>query len=104
MQAHTVQILAATLRADSTIAPAERNRFLKIIRGEIPALTSEHSNGHLTPRVYSRSQAAELLGGRTTRFVDLLCRKGLLKKFTAPGSQRSIGITSASLEAFISEI
>jgi hypothetical protein len=99
MQVITLNILNATLRADASITAAERNRILKIARnGES---TETEKNGHEPSRIYSRAEAAKLLGDKTTRFVDLLCRRGLLKKFTAPGSQRAIGITSASLESFI---
>ena len=103
MQAHTVSILAATLKADSTIAPAERTRLLKMIRGE-PMPASDDNGKRQPPRIFSRQRAAELLGDKTPRFVDLLCRRGLLKKFTPKGNQRAIGICGESLHAFISGI
>lgn len=100
MQDATLQILNAALKADATVTSDRRSKILKLARnGEAESV--QNGNFHSTPRIYSINQAAEMLGGRTPRFVHLLCRKGLLKKLTAPGSQRSIGITSTSLEAFI---
>ena len=100
MQESTAKILEATLKADATIAAAERNKILKIARGEsIPAAVQ--NGNEQTPRIYSRAEAAKLLGGRTTRFVDQLCKRGLLKKFTPKGSQRAIGISGNSLNAFL---
>jgi hypothetical protein len=101
MQDSTLKIVEVTLRADSTIQGAERNRLLKLARNGESAEPGKNSNDHSTPRIFSREQAAELLGGRTTRFVDGLCRKGFLKKFTMPGGKRAIGVTSTSLENFL---
>jgi hypothetical protein len=99
MQDHTLQILAATLKADSTIGPAERTRLLKTIRGEpTPApVQVDHES-----RIYSRKQTAELLGGRTTRYVSQLVKRGLLTRFLPRGNKRAIGITGESLRQFIS--
>ena len=100
MNDSTVKILDVTLRADSSVTPAERNRILKVIRGE-PMPAPPDGNGNRQPRIFSRAECAKLLGGKSARFIDLLCRKNLLKKFIAPGCQRSIGVTSASLEKFL---
>jgi hypothetical protein len=96
----TLKILDATLKADASITAADRNRFLKLARkGE--AAEPEKNNGHEPPRIYSRAEAAQLLGGRTTRFVDLLTRRGLLRKFIPKGNKRAIGVCGESLHAFI---
>jgi hypothetical protein len=100
MQSSTEKILEAALKADLTIGTAERNRILKLARNGDAAAPVESSNGH-APRIYSREQAAEIIGGRTTRFIDQLCRRGLLKKFTPKGNQRAIGICGESLHQFI---
>lgn len=100
MQDTTLKILDATLKADASIAPAERNRILKIARnGE--TVPFQNSDRH-APRIYSRTEAAKLLGDKTPRYIDLLCKRGLLKKFTPKGNQRAIGICGESLHAFIS--
>jgi hypothetical protein len=99
VQTHTIEILTATLKADNTIAESERRKILKLVRGE-PTPAPE-GNGNSRTRIYSRAECAKLLGDKTPRFIDLLCRKGLLQKFTARGSQRSIGVTSESLEKFL---
>ncbi|MGD0351614.1 MAG: hypothetical protein ABSB84_15070 [Verrucomicrobiota bacterium] len=103
MQLHTVEILTATLKADNTIADNERKKILKVIRGE-PLPASDDGNGkHPQQKIYSREQVAEQLGGRTTRFVDKLCRAGLLEKFRPRGHRRAIGITAKSLSQFLTE-
>jgi hypothetical protein len=101
MQTHTVQILDATLRADSTVTSDQRGKILKLARGEAaqPA-TAQNDNGH-EPRIFSRAEAAKLLGDKSCRYVDQLCRRGLLKKFMPRGNFRAIGITGESLRAFI---
>jgi len=101
MQAHTVQILAATLRADSTVTSGQRSKILKLARGEeAQSATAQNGNRH-EPRIYSREQAAQLLGDRTPRYVDQLCKRGLLKKFTPKGNERAIGITAESFNEFL---
>ena len=98
MQTHTITILETTVRTDNTVSATQRKKILDASRGETaPALDG---NRH-PPRIYSREEAAKLLGDRSTRFVDLLCRRGLLKKFTPKGNQRSIGITAESFNRFI---
>jgi hypothetical protein len=72
---------------------------LKLARGQ-PAEPVQQ-NGHAPPRIYSREQAAELLGNKTTRYIDLLTRKGLLQKFVPRGNIRAIGVTGQSLHQFI---
>jgi hypothetical protein len=99
MQTHTITILETTLRTDSTVSAAQRKQILDAARGE-PSPAPD-GNGIREPRIYSRAEAAKLLGDRSTRFVDLLCRRGLLEKFTPKGNQRSIGITAESFKRFI---
>ena len=79
----TIIALEAILKADHTVSLLERKKILALARGENVAFarTKNEPNCPAPPRIYSRSQAAELLGGKTTRYVDLLCRRGLLKKF-----------------------
>jgi hypothetical protein len=100
MQESTAKILEATLKADASITPAERNKILKLARGESIPAPVQNGNDY-SPRIYSRAEAAKLVGDKTTRFVDLLCRRGLLKKFTPKGNRRAIGVTSESLHSFI---
>jgi len=100
MQHTTLKIFDAAIRADSTIAPAEHRRILRLICGEAPSAPAQNGNGH-EPRIYSREEAAKLLGDKTPRFIDLLCRRGLLKKFTPRGNRRAIGVCGESLRAFI---
>jgi hypothetical protein len=103
MQLGTLKILEITLKSDSTVATAERNRILKIARNGAlagPETENGHGNNH-EPRIFSREEAAKMVGDKTTRFVDLLARRGLLKKFTPKGNKRAIGICGESLRAFI---
>ena len=100
MNDSTLKILDATLRADSSITAAERNRILKLARkGE--AVELEKNNGHQPPRIYSREETAKILGSKTPRYIDQLCKRGLLKKFIPKGNKRAIGISSESLHGFI---
>ena|ERR1039458_8655509 len=100
MQDSTLKILDATLKADESITPAERCRFLKLARGE-PNVAPVHNGNSSEPRLYSRAKAAQLLGDRTPRYVDKLAQRGLLKKLTPRGNQRAIGICGDSLRQFI---
>ena len=101
MNDSTVKILDVTLRADSSVTPAERNRILKVIRGGELLPVPNGNSTNQPPKIYSRTEAARLLGQKSTRYIDLLTRKKLLQKFTAPGSRRAIGVTSQSLEKFL---
>jgi hypothetical protein len=100
MQDTTLKILDATLKSDSTISAAARSRILKLARND-EAAPVQNGIGYSTPRIYSRAEAAAMVGNKTTRFVDLLCRRGNLKRFVPKGNIRSIGITGESLHAFI---
>jgi hypothetical protein len=103
MTVQTLSILDAALKADASVTAAQRSRILKVARaaeGE-PGPEQKSDNGNSPPRIYSRTQAAEMLGGKTTRYVSQLVTRGLLKKFLPRGNKRAIGITSESLNAFI---
>ena len=98
MKTQTIKIFESVMLADDTIAPAERRRILKLVQnGDNDAVQNEHQP---EPRIYPREQAAKLIG-RTPRFIDLLAKRGLLKKITPPGNVRSIGVSGDSLRAFI---
>ena len=96
----TIKILEVTLKSDASVSPIQRNKILKLARNEIADAPDEKRSG-IEPKIYSRAEAAKLLGDKTTRFVDLLCRRGLLNKFTPPGNRRAIGISGESLRAFV---
>jgi len=98
MQDSTLKIIDTTLRMDGSVTPALRRRVLAIAGG---ASEPVPQNGNDQPRIFSRFEAAKLLGGRSLRYIDLLCRRGLLQRFTPKGNQRAIGVTSQSLHAFI---
>ena len=98
MQVHVLEIISTALQADNTVSPAERKKFLRQLRGE-PA--PDGNGNRQPPRIFSREQAAELLGNKTVRYVDKLCRAGHLEKFTPKGNQRSIGVTAESFNRFL---
>jgi hypothetical protein len=100
MQVHVLEIISTALQADNTVSPAERKIFLRQLRGEPVPAPDGKSNSH-EPRIYSRTGAAKLLGDKSCRYIDLLCRRGLLEKFTPKGNQRSIGVTAESLNRFL---
>jgi hypothetical protein len=100
MQTNTITVLETLLKTDNTVSPVERRMILKMARGEsAPALT-QNGSGH-APRIFSRAEAAKLLGDKTPRFIDLLVQRGLLQRFVPPGNKRGIGVTSTSLHQFL---
>ena len=100
MNEQTEKLLEMTLRSDKTITPAARSRILKLITRNGEAEPVQNGNGH-TPKIYSREQAAQLLGDKTERYIDQLCKRGLLHKFIPPGNVRAIGVTANSLNQFL---
>ena len=87
----------------ATVTSGQRSKILKLARGEEPQSAAvQNSNSHV-PRIYSREETAKMLGNRSLRYVDQLCRRGLLQKFTPKGNQRAIGVHSESLMAFIAQ-
>jgi hypothetical protein len=95
-----LKVLDSLLKTDETVTSGQRSKILKLARGEpVPALDG-NGNRH-EPRIYSREEAAKMLGNKSTRFVDLLTRRGLLKKIIPKGNVRAIGICGESLHAFI---
>jgi hypothetical protein len=97
----TLKIMDAALKADASTTAAQRSKILRLARNGESAEPEKNGNGHEPPRIYSREQAAAMVGGRTTRYIDQLCKRGLLQKFTPRGNQRAIGVTGESLTAFI---
>ena len=97
----TIKIIEVTLKSDASVSPGQRSKILKLARNDAEDSPNENRSG-IEPRIYSRGEAAKLLGDRSTRFVDLLCRRGLLKKFTPKGNRRAIGICGESLRTFVS--
>jgi hypothetical protein len=103
MKDSTLKILTATLKADETVTSGQRSKILKLARGEEPQSTpAQYGNGH-EPRIYSREETAKILGNKSQRYVDLLCKRGLLQKFIPKGNRRAIGVHSESLMAFIAQ-
>jgi len=100
VKTQTVKILEAALKADESIGNAERNQILRLARGDAAPAPAQNDNAK-APRLYSREQAAEMLGDKTARYVDQLAARGILKKFIPPGNTRSIGITANSLSQFL---
>ena len=93
-------MVEATLKLDETISPARRKKFLQFLAGDPGPAPVQDGNGR-SPLIFSRAETGKTLGGKTPRWVDMLCRKGLLVKFVPRGNKRSIGITAASLHRFI---
>jgi len=100
MKRHIEKIVEATLKSDETISPAVRNRILKLISLNGEAEPIQNDNGR-APKIFSREQAAQILGDKTERYIDALCKRGLLQKFVPPGNVRAIGVTASSLNQFI---
>lgn len=54
----------------------------------------------LTRKVYTRSEAASMLG-RCTRYVDGLCRRGILRRVLVSGQQLACGVRAEDVENFV---
>jgi hypothetical protein len=100
MTIQTVSILDAALKADASVTVAQRSQILTVARNG-DGKPEPKNGGDSTPRIFSRKQAAELLGGKTTRYISQLVKRGLLQKFVPRGNVRAIGVTGQSLYAFI---
>jgi len=71
-------------KADPTVSLVLRNKILKLACNGIEEPHDENRNS-IGPRIYSRDEVAQLLGGKSTRYVDQLARRGLLQKFIPRG-------------------
>lgn len=97
MQHSTFEIIKATLKADQTVSPAERSRFLEALQ---QGPENQPNPEPACPRILRRAEAAKRLGC-SLRTVDNLCKEGTLKKRAFPGRQRAAGILEADLNAVI---
>jgi predicted nucleotide-binding protein len=96
----TTEIIRASLKADPSVTPAERNRLL----------TALHKGGTETtprvlvtePKIVRFKQAAASLSC-TTRQIAKLCDEGSLVRATLPGRKRAFGVTSESLAALVKQ-
>ena len=96
-----MELISTALRADSTVAPAERLKLLALLRKgkDVPAKARNPISPQL-PSIVRPAQAAVRLG-RTVRSVHRFCREGLLVKVKFPNHKRAAGITEESLAALI---
>lgn len=100
MNTSTIKIIEVALKADPTVSLVLRNKILKLARNGVQEPPDEKPS-IIGLRIYSRDEVAYLLGGRSTRYIDQLVRRGLLQKFIPKGNRRPIGICGKSLHAFI---
>lgn len=89
----TKQAVSAVLAADPSITPEDRKGFMVL-------LANPGASKHEIPRVLSREECGRVLGVSVKR-VDQLARAGYLKRVSAPGTKRAIGILETSLRAFV---
>ena len=97
--------LTLNLTGQLAIDPQNLEQLISGLQIQAPVQnpsTAQFGNGH-EPRIYSREETAKMLGNKTPRYVDLLCRRGLLQKFTPKGNCRAIGVYSESFMAFIAQ-
>jgi hypothetical protein len=91
----TLAILRATLQADPTITPAERNRLIAQVRAGIPV----KSDGGPAPppaRIVRRGEVAQRLSC-SLRAVDHWAKTGLLHKVRLPGRTRAAGFAESEI-------
>ena len=89
----TKQALTAILSADPSITTETR-------KGLLAALANPNVAKNEIPRVLSREECGRVLGVSAKR-IDQLARAGHLKRVSAPGTKRAIGILETSLRAFV---
>jgi hypothetical protein len=86
----TLEILLATW---TKATPAQRREIGNAVEN---AFSGKVKN--TIQRIVRRDEAATLLGVSVKR-VDQLSRAGILKRISAPGTSRAIGISEASIRA-----
>jgi hypothetical protein len=86
----TLETLLATW---TKATPAQRRDIGNAVEN---AFTGKTKN--TIQRIVKRDEAATLLGVSVKR-VDQLSQAGILKRITAPGTSRAIGISEASIRA-----
>jgi len=73
--------------------PAQRREIGNAVENAFSGKTK-----NIIQRIVRRDEAATLLGVSVKR-VDQLSRAGILKRISAPGTSRAIGISEASIRA-----
>lgn len=91
----TIEAANAILRADPTVAPAERVRLVALFRNPVTKTTAPTET-----RIMRRSEVAKVLS-RSTRAVDLLAEQGHLRKVRLPGRTRAGGFLASDVYALI---
>lgn len=106
----TETAIRAVAAADRTITPEQLRDALDVLKGRVACAVT---NPEPLDRVLRRETVAELMAkGKRRRdgkydpkagmkAVDVLCRRGLLKRIYAPGGRRAIGISENSYRAFV---
>ena len=97
MNNSTINIIAAALKADSTVDKEHLARFLDLCRNGNVTNASGSIKKHI-PRVIPRAEVAGILGVSKCR-VDQLARMGLLNRVKAGGLSRALGYSEESVIA-----
>ena len=96
MKRATQDAARALFRADETIDRKLIDPAFDVLRGKTAAGIIV---GYSPDRVYSRRQAAEVIG-RSVKTIDLLARLGKLKRVKGSGG-RSIGVLASSVMKYL---
>ena len=101
MMSHTLEIIRAALKADSSLAASDRARLLANVRsGGRPMAVGRVTVAE--PRLLRRAEVARRLGC-SLRLVDRLAKEGALAKRKLPGRIRAAGILESDLLALMTE-
>ncbi len=100
MQTATLDAVKAILGADPSLSPADRKSRLTLLKYGVLPQPKPADSATTVSRILQRKEVAARLS-RSLRFVDLLCDTGVLKRVTAPGRQRAMGITEESVNWLI---
>ncbi len=95
MQTTTLEIVRSALKADPSLAPAERQDILAALRNR------DREPGQPADRLLRPAEVARILG-RSVRSVHMLARDGVLRKVSFPGRARAAGFRQSDVLALLS--
>lgn len=96
MNAQTKKSVVALIRADDSVEARERMRLIALLN-DGPRTEPQARPG---PCIYQRREASRLTG-RSLRWIDSVCRRGLVRRVKLVGSKRAIGLRADDLDRLI---
>jgi hypothetical protein len=94
MQKETLGIIEAVLRTDSTISQPERDRLVSVVQAGLTGREPPQD------RLVRRGEVARLLA-RSTKTIDRLADRGILKRVVFPTCKRGAGFRLSQIANLI---